>query len=1093
MAKLQVLDWLESFSHSVSGTDASSNRSERARLDQIRRHDFACSSDAQLREMMTLLARKPVGDSGEDDLPEVFAVVNEAISRREGAWRFFDSTIKIKDQQLQAIHELASSVSQSVDYQNAVSEFAPINSYCWESFNNYMVPMLVRQGLEPWEQTLVGAVLYVNQRSQSEYRAEIHLPACFYQTLRIYDREREFGFEVTDEQILAGLLMYQGNVVEMNSGEGKTIAAAFPIVLHAAQGRTVHVITANDYLAGRDAEWLAPVFESLGLSVSAVMEVMGESERRIAYGKSIIYGALREFGFDFMRDNLKLSSAEVVQRGLDVAVIDEVDHALIDEANIPLIIAGGAGAIPKIPAKLRTTVEHLVEQQRSAVSSLEIEMGGLVPCSDARQLILAKLYLADPDSTVLRQELSADPKGLKRVLRTISEYRVDEEYECLTRDLHYWIDNDGRSLCLTEKGQDFVESCLGPVFEDSDLLGRLSTSYSDNGLSLASRRKELDELHRQLARTQNRMHQVLRMIWGYALLKKDVDYLVRDDQVVLIDKYTGRGRPDTRYHFGLQAAVEIKEGVPVQPEHEVLGQISVQGFISQYSTVCGMTGTAMSSKKEFQSTYGLDVISVAPNKHVKRKDFQPRMYFSKRNKLEAMLEEVRFCQLIGRPVLIGTHSIDECDAISQLLATDGIDHNILNAANDLEEDQIIRESGLLGSVTVATDMAGRGTDIVLEAGSDQQITNNYIDLLEHLLDEGVGIITLKCPTNEAAKILLSAVSASNLRYEILTTNKKHGIEVVLQARDVSAHGRVIDMDFGLGLLVIGAEVSDNARVDRQLMGRSGRQGAFGTSQFFLSAEDSLLKDAAPAPSALTGTEIDSAGRVFLEGEPLNRHLEELREHADKDAESRRARIEEYTRVFEAQSFAYYRSRMDILGMENFEPFLDDLVAVKAAQLSQTYFPGLLVDDYARQFADLREEIYLDYNVSASSLHGVDLNLIEGEIAGLLNERMDKTKASFTRSEFNELSTLMYLQTSDELWKEHISYIQNLILSTQLCGAHGRGDIAAFTLTSFESYELFQTRIVDSFLPRLAGLPSPLANGPQARRVELFHDAMQILA
>ena len=221
MAKLQVIDWLESFSRSVSGTDGSSNRSERVRLDQIRRHDLACLSDAQLRERMTLLARKPGGDSSEDDLSEVFAVVNEAINRREGAWRFFDSTIK--DQRLQAIRELAFSVSQSVDYQNAVSEFAPIDSYCWESFNNCIDPVLVRQGLESWEQTLVGAVLYVNQRSQSEYGAEIHLPACFYRTLRIHDKEREFVFEVTDEQILAGLLMYQGNIVEMNAERARPL------------------------------------------------------------------------------------------------------------------------------------------------------------------------------------------------------------------------------------------------------------------------------------------------------------------------------------------------------------------------------------------------------------------------------------------------------------------------------------------------------------------------------------------------------------------------------------------------------------------------------------------------------------------------------------------------------------------------------------------------------------------------------------------------------------------------------------------------------------------------------------------------------
>ena len=1090
MAKFQFADWLEGFSRSVSGTDASSNRSERTCLDQIRRQDYTAYSDDQLRETITFLAGKPRGDSSEDDLPEVFAIVNETVSRREGAWRFFDSTMK--DPELQSIHQLALSISQSIEYHNAVSELAPIGGHRWESFNNSIAPIFVRRGLNSWEQTLVGTVLYVNQRSQVEYGAEIDLPACFYQTIRNHDKESEFLFEVTDEQILAGLLMYRGNIVEMNAGEGKTIAAAFPAVLQAVHGRTVHVITANDYLAGRDAEWLAPVFESLGLSVSAVMEVMEESERRVAYGKSIVYGALREFGFDFMRDNLKLSSAEVVQRRLDVAIIDEADHALIDEANIPLIIAGGAGETPKISAKLQSTIKRLVEQQRSAVSALEKEIGKLGPSSGAGLIILAKLYLAGPDNLVLRQELASDPKVLKGVIRTISEHRVDEEYDHLTSSLCYWIDNDGRSLCLTEKGQDFLESCLGPVFEDSAVIDQLIISYGDNGLSLASRRKEIDALGRKLARKQNRMHQILRMIWGYALLKKDLDYLVKDDRVVLIDKHTGRGRPDTRYHFGLQAALEIKEGVPVQPEHEVLGQISVRGFISQYATVCGMTGTAMSSKSEFQSTYGLNVIPVTPSNHLKRTDLEPKMYFSKRDKFEAMLDEVRFCQLVGRPVLIGTHSIEECDAISQLLTKDGIHHNLLNAANDLEENRIIHEAGLSGSVTVATDMAGRGTDIILETGLDRQITRNYIRLVVNLLEDGVGVVTFKCPTNEAADILLSALSGSDLGDGVVTSDQSHGIEVVLRARDESTYGRVITMDFGLGLFVIGAEASDNARVDRQLIGRSGRQGAFGTSQFFLSAEDSLLKEAGPGSSALANTEIDSAGRTYLEGSTLNRHLKQLRENADKNAESRRATIEEYTKVFEAQSFSYYRSRINILGMENFQPFLDELVTTKAAQLSQKYFPELLVDDYERQFADLSEELILDYNVSASGLYSVDLKLIAEGITELLSERLEQTKERFTGREFNKLSTLLYLQTSDELWKDHISYVQNLILSTQLSGAHGRGDMASFTLTSFESYERFQTRIVDSFLPTLAGFPSPSTKGPQPRQIKLSQDVMQIL-
>ena len=1090
IARFQALDWLNGISRSVNATTGSSNRLARTRLNEIRSQDFTSFSDAQLRETITELTRKTHAQSAEDNLAQVFAIANEAISRRKGAWRFFDSTIK--NQKLLAIHELAAGISQSNDYKHAISELASVDSHCWESFEHTIAPVLVPQGLESWEQTLVGPVLYVGQRSQVESTADILLPARFYETLQRIDEERELAFEVSDPQVLAGLLLYQGQIVEMNAGEGKTIAAVFPAVLHAVNGRTVHVITANDYLAGRDAAWLAPVFESLGLSVSAILEVMDESARRIAYGKTIVYGAMREFGFDFLRDNLKLSSAEVVQRKLDVAIVDEADHALIDEANIPLIITGGAGEIPKIPAKLRTTIENLVELQRSAVSALEQEMGIVESGSDAKLLVLAKLYLADPDNASLRQEFVSHPKSLKRVQRVISEYRVDEEYDCLTSSLSYWIDNDGKSLCLTGKGQDFVESCLGPMSEDSVVIDQLSSSHTDNGLSLVSRRKEISGLNRQLARKQNRIHQIVRMIWGYALLKKDVDYLVRDDQVVLIDQYTGRGRPDTRYHFGLQAALEIKEGVPVQPEHEVLGQISVRGYISQYAMVSGMTGTAMSSKSEFKRAYGLDVIPVAPSNRVKRTDLEPRMYFSKQDKFKAMLDEVRFCQQVGRPVLIGTHSIVECDAISQLLTSDGIDHNLLNAANDLEEDQIIHEAGLLGSVTVATDMAGRGTDIILEAGLDGQITSNYVRLLGQLLDDGVGVITLNCPTNEAAKILLSAVSAGGLGCRIIAPAQGHGTEVVLQAHDVSARGRTITMDFGLGLYVIGAEASDNARVDHQLMGRSGRQGAFGTSQFFLSAEDCLLKGTGPASSTSADTRIDSAGRTFRAGAPLNHHLENLQKNAETDAESRRARIEEYTRVFEAQSFAYYRGRREILCMEDFQAHLEDLVATKAAQLSQKYFPEKQVDDYTRQFLDLSEELDLDYKVSASSLHGVDVNLLAEGIAELLNERLDHTRERFTSREFNELSTLLYLQTSDELWKDHISYVQSLILSTQLCGAQGRGDMAAFTLTSFESYELFQTRIVDTFLPKLAGFPGAATGGPQPPEVELFQDVTQIL-
>ena len=336
------------------------------------------------------------------------------------------------------------------------------------------------------------------------------------------------------------------------------------------------------------------------------------------------------------------------------------------------------------------------------------------------------------------------------------------------------------------------------------------------------------------------------MLWAYVLLKKDLDYLVRDDQLVLIDQHTGRGRPDTRYHYGLQAALEVKEGVPVQPEHEILGRISVRGFVSQYNNVSGMTGTAMSAKGEFERTYGLDVVAVPPSTPFKRTDLEPRMYFDKQDKLQAIVEEARFCHRVGRPVLIGAHSIDESGAISQLLLRDGIEHNLLNAANDLEEDRIIQEAGLHGAVTVATDMAGRGTDIILEPGLDHQIADSYVGLLGELLAGGVGEVTLRCPAKGAAQVLLSAIDVASLEYSITTSDYADRTDVIVSAENESAGAGKVSLDFGLGLYVIGAGNSDNARVDHQLMGRSGRQGDFGASRFFLSAEDQLMRRGGPS-------------------------------------------------------------------------------------------------------------------------------------------------------------------------------------------------------------------------------------------------------
>jgi preprotein translocase subunit SecA len=1117
MVKMPVLDWIEGFSGAVDACGAEL-RLGRTPLKDIRMQAVSSYSDADLRNALSRLTRQAISGGCEDNLATVFAMVNEAISRRLGAWRFFDPLIDpIREQSgLLVFHQLADRISHIPDFEQAANNWRRNGSTCWESFDRAVTPVLVHQGLDPRDRVLVVTILFLRHRSQVELAGSILLPSCFYQALQAQDQDGVLIFRATDEQLLAGILLYQGKVVEMNAGEGKTIAAAFPAVLHAVHGRNVHIITANDYLANRDAEWLAPVFESLGLSVSAVLEFMDDSERRSAYGKDIVYGPLREFGFDFMRDNLKLSSTEVVQRGLDVAIVDEADHALIDEANIPLIIAGESGAAPKIPAKLRIAIEQLVELQTALVSDLEQQVEDVPPRSKDYFRLLSKLYLADPDGKLLRKEFAADFKCLKRVRRTITTCRIDDEYDSLTGDLFYWIDrpsehSQGKSLCLTGKGQDFIETRLGLLFEDLAQLERASSVQANIDLPLAFRRKEVNKLSRQLARRQDRMHQVVRMLWGYVLLKKDVDYLVRDDQVVLIDRYTGRGRPDTRYHHGLQAALEVKEGVPVRPEPEVLGRISVRGFIHQYSQVSGMTGTALSSKTEFRRSYSLDVVAVPPSKSLNRTDLEPRIYASNQDKLRAIVDEVQLCHRMGRPVLIGTHSIDECDAISWLLTRGGIEHNLLNAANDMEEERVINEAGRFGAVTVATDMAGRGTDIILEDGLDRRIADCYAVLTRQMLTQGADRVTFECQTKGAAEILLSAIASETLDCSVVTSQRSGGTCVVVSSNaqrtyidtvslnEESSQENSVYVDFRLGLYVIGTENSDIGRVDDQLKGRSGRQGAFGASRFFLSSEDSLLKfggDAGLVSSRLIGSRLDSAGRTFWEGEPLTRHLEKLRKSVERDAESRRALIEEYTRVFEAQSFAYYRARKDILSMESFEPFRSCLVVTKAEQLVQKYFSGLLVDDYARQFNGLSEELTLDYKVDISDLWGLDLNLLDEELALLISARLDRSGARFSDEEYGKLGKLLYLQTSDELWRDHMSHVQSLVLATQLCGHNGRGDLAAYTLSCFESYEHIQDRIVDSFLPKLSAFPGELSAKQESRtaelRVELSEDVNQIL-
>ena len=536
-------------------------------------------------------------------------------------------------------------------------------------------------------------MVYMGLKSRVAYPADILLSAEFYRSLSSLDVDGTVDFRATDEQLLAGRAMCGRNVVEMDAGEGKTIAAAFTAVWYALRGSSVHVVTANDYLASRDANWLAPVYESLGLTVGAVLGYMDDDERRNAYRQQIVYGTLREFGFDFLRDNLKHPPSAPVQGPLEAAIVDEVDYVLIDQALTPLIVAGDSHVNMRAFERVRDAVSGLVLRQSAAVRELIRRVDRGDGDRQSQDALLAELYLADPQHARLASHFAADPGARRRVRGLVDSAQTCDSDRRLDSGLLYTVDPEGRSVTLTDRGQRCLERALGPIFDCVEVDRHLAAVQSDDRLPLGERLRRRDRLIKRAYRGYGRLNQVQQMLRAYALLKRDVDYVVVDGEIVLIDELTGRTLPENRYQHGLHAALEAKEGVEVRPESEVLAQISVPGMAARYSQMSGMTGTAVDSGDELRRQYGLRVVRIDPHRGSRRTDYGHRVYETRGDKLAAILDEVRRCRIVGRPVLVGTLTIEQSEEISRALTGAGVPHNLLNAVNDAEEAKIVRDAG----------------------------------------------------------------------------------------------------------------------------------------------------------------------------------------------------------------------------------------------------------------------------------------------------------------------------------------------------------------------------------------------------------------
>ena len=1077
----------------TAGTGRGLAKAESSFLRQVRdchaALDLGNYSDSDLREAISRIRVQSRLEDTENWLAEVFAITDETIRRRLGAWRFFDPSFD--RQNLEVYFRVAQS-----DQKPPTSPATDL--YGWEHWTNGGVERRDRPSVAPLEtlpspeanaldddeQVIVNTIRQLQDPRRGLYRWDILLSAEFYQALARKDTDKLFHFQATDEQLLAGLYLFQGKIVEMSAGEGKTVAAVFPAVTQALMGRSVHVLTANDYLATRDSNLLAPVYQSLGFTVGSVLGYMDDDERRYAYGKQIVYGTMREFGFDFLRDNLKMSPAEQVQGPLQAAIVDEADQALVDEARTPLIIAGEPLINRRAFNRANKAVADLISLQAKVAQDCRDQLLEETPGSKAYAAYLGRALLADPDNENLLRLVAADPRSYRNAVATVYPDGSDYADETQTGQLYYLVDRDKRFVTLTAMGVELLVNRLGAFYDElGPVPGQTSGLKQEQAEDFPATTGS--NLLRKRALRVSLGNQVYQLLRAYLLLEKDSDYVVAEDAVVLIDRYTGRPLPDSRYQEGLHPALEAKESVTVNPDREALAQISVQGFANRYQWLAGMTGTANAAIDEFKSMYSRNVVSVPTVRPALRQDLPSRVYENREDKLAAVADLVRICSWTGRPVLVGVQTVEQSEELHQRLLREGINSRLLNAVTGHDEADIIREAGSFGGVTVATNMAGRGTDIILEPDLDRRVLDRYLALIQDRLDRGSSVV-VTCYTEGEADILAGALKKSEtFRFTRRRPGKREELVITPAGSPGLPKGErpFIDscdaLEFGLGLCVIGSEFNESPRVALQLKGRSGRQGQFGSTRFLLSWEDRLLVHRGSRPPVWTERrKTDAAGRVYFEGPTVEKFLLRRQEAVEREAAVQRSVILDYAAVSDAHAEAYYAARHRSMagGISFATPeascfeYCAALAEGAALRVVERRFPGGDGANYGRRFAGLLAELDRWFFLDGASLRSAALDSLPAQLKQLMVERLESIQSQVGAVKFANLVRLLLLQAGDELWKDYCAGLRSLTVSSRLGNYGHKSAVADYIIHAFDEWQRFQEEKDDLFLSRLLTFP-----------------------
>ncbi len=798
------------------------------------------------------------------------------------------------------------------------------------------------------EEELKGKTAEFKERLAQGETLDDLLPEAFAAVREAADRV--LGMRPYPVQLIGGVVLHQGRIAEMKTGEGKTLVAILPCYLNALTGRGVHVVTVNEYLAKRDADWMGKVYRYMGLTVGLIIPGMTSAERRVSYAADITYCTNNELGFDYLRDNMAIYKSEQVQRGHAFAIVDEVDSILIDEARTPLIISGQG-----------------------------------------------------EDSSKLYQMADQFVSGLrKKVFAKTDEKEVQDNYDC-----DYFVDEKSRTVSLTAEGIAKAERYFGV----ENLADAANATLS---------------------------HHINQAMKARGLMKKDIDYVVKDGQIIIVDEFTGRLMYGRRYNEGLHQAIEAKEGVTVAGESKTLATITFQNFFRLYDKLSGMTGTALTEEEEFAAIYNLDVVEIPTNRPVIRQDHSDVVYKTEAGKFRAIIRQVKECHEKGQPVLVGTVSIEKSELLSKLLKREGIPHNVLNAKYHELEAQIVAQAGKFGAVTIATNMAGRGTDIML-GGNAEYLAMSELrrqELPEELLQEA----------NSYAETDDVDILTVRKRYEMLLASYK--TETSKEAEEVRAAG---------GLFIIGTERHESRRIDNQLRGRSGRQGDPGESRFYLSLEDDLMR--LFSTDRVMGM-MDSLG--IDEDTPIDaKILSGAVENAQKSVESRnfraRKNVLEYDDVMNVQREVIYAQREKVLSGEDLrESILSMLREVVESTVSTVLSDrgGVVDEEGLSMVLSHFEGIYFAKGACPyrEKLTAQDLSQ---ELYDLALETYEKKETAYTPAVMRELERVVMLRVVDEYWMDNIDAMDDL---KQGIGLRAYGQHDPVVAYKEEGYEMFQAMI-----------------------------------